>query len=63
MSSVRKRKSHRKSDGDFRCEKCGRHFASQASVANHAIDMHTPDGQKRRRRMMLGLKGGDDVYE
>ena len=51
----RNRKSHNKSSGIFRCEKCGRHFQSEQSVIDHTKDMHTPEGQERRRRQTLGL--------
>ena len=50
-----KRKTHRKSDGDFQCEKCGRYFRTEQSVVDHAKDMHTPEGQERRQRQSLGL--------
>ena len=51
----RKRKTHDKACGDFRCEKCGRYFRSERAVADHTKDMHTPEGQERRRRQALGL--------
>lgn len=52
---ARRRKTHDKTSGSFRCEKCGRYFRSEQSVADHAKDMHTPEGQGRRRRQTFGM--------
>ena len=51
-SKRRKRKTHKKSDVDFNCEKCGRYFKTAEAVAQHKKDMHTPEGQARRRKQM-----------
>lgn len=53
-SLKRNKKRHRKSDGNFRCEKCGRYFQSTKSVEHHNRDMHTVDGQERRRKQKQG---------
>jgi uncharacterized C2H2 Zn-finger protein len=49
------KKTHGKADGDVRCPKCGRYFRSTEAVEHHARDMHTPEGQERRRKQQLGL--------
>lgn len=54
-SKPRKKRSYRKTDGEHKCDKCGRHFRSPQAVEDHAKDMHTPEGQERRRRQALGL--------
>lgn len=54
-SKSRKKRSYRKGDGDYKCEQCGRHFRSHEAVTDHTKDMHTPEGQERRRRQTLGL--------
>ena len=48
-----KKRTYRKSDGDVRCEKCGRYFKSDKAVDDHCKDMHTVEGQERRRRKIL----------
>lgn len=42
---------NRKTDGDFRCEKCRKYFKTESAVADHTRDMHTVEGQTRRRKL------------
>jgi hypothetical protein len=51
-SKARKKRGYGKSDGEFMCKKCGRHFRSEKAVADHTEDMHTVEGQERRRKQL-----------
>jgi len=43
-----------KTAGTYRCDKCGRYFETAEGVQRHYADLHTLDGQERRRVQMWG---------